>query len=269
MIAIVFCLVLLFGSSVSTEALAARSDWSQADRSQMRLLLGTSADGTMTGGLEVLIEPGWHTYWRNPGESGIPPEFDFSGSTNVASVEVLYPAPERYDDGASVSLVYRDEVVFPLRVEPLRPQTPVVLRVRARFGVCSQICIPTHAESELAADPDQAASDPLADARIAQFEARVPAEPQSGELAIEAATVSDEALLIDVRMPDSSYTDLFVDPPAEWLIGQPRFLTRENGISRYRLALPAEIREHGLAGQLLRFVAVAGGSAVEETVEIR
>jgi DsbC/DsbD-like thiol-disulfide interchange protein len=269
MIAIVFCLGVLFGISISAEAQAARSDWSLADQSRMRLLLAAPADGRLTGGLEMLIEPGWHTYWRNPGDSGIPPEFDFSASTNVASVEVRYPAPERYDDGAGISLVYRDEVVFPLAIVPLVADAPVVLRVSARFGVCSEVCIPTSAQSEVTASPQPSASDPLADARIAQFETRVPAGPQPGQLDIEDVTITKDALLIDVRMPDSGYADLFADPPAGWPTGQPQFVAREDGVSRYRLALPSGAREHNLAGQVFRFVAVAGGDAVEEAIEIR
>ena len=267
MIAIVVTLALAFGLGIAGSAMAARSDWSQADKSQMRLLLAAPENGKLAGGIEMLIEPGWYTYWRDPGEAGIPPEFDFSASTNVASVEVLYPAPERYDDGASVSLVYRNEVVFPLIVVPERPAEPMVLRVKADFGICSEICIPTQAASEVAASPD---SDPLTHARLALFQSKVPVAPKAGHFDIESAEMAeDEALLIDVRSPDSSYLDLFADPPDGWHIGQPEFLSRRESVSRYRLSLAGAPDAASRSGQAIRFVAVAGSEAIEKSVEIR
>jgi DsbC/DsbD-like thiol-disulfide interchange protein len=268
MIAIAFRLALIFGLSFSASALAARSDWTEADQARMRLLLAASEGERLAGGLELLMEPGWHTYWRNPGETGIPPQFDFTGSTNVASVDVLYPAPERYDDGGSVSLVYRNEVVFPLIVTPLRSGEAVVLHVKATFGICREVCVPTHAESALAA-PARAQADPLTDARLAQFRTRVPKAPEAGRFDIEAVNAADGALLIDVRMPDSSYLDLFADPPEGWYIGQPELLSRDKGISRYRLWLAGGPEGGEVAGQTFRFVAVAGGEAIEERIDIR
>src|SRR5918998_4004655 len=130
--------LLLLSLALPAEALAARSAWSPAAQSQLRLLLAAPEAGRIDGGIEIVLDPGWYTYWRNPGEAGVPPVFDFSGSENVADVKVLYPAPERYDDGASVSLIYRDEVVFPLTVIPVTPDAPVTLQVEAKFGVCRE-----------------------------------------------------------------------------------------------------------------------------------
>jgi DsbC/DsbD-like thiol-disulfide interchange protein len=266
--AIAFHLLLAIVLVVPAAALAARSDWSAADESQLRLLLTVPKDGTIGGGIEILLEPDWYTYWRNPGESGVPPIFDFAGSENVASVEVLYPAPVRYDDGTSVSLIYRDEVVFPLKVTPAEPGLAVTLRVAARFGVCSAVCIPTGASSEVRLDPEPT-PDPLSAARVQAFERRVPGPPEPGRLDIESATAVADALLIDVRMPESSYSDLFADPPEGWYVGQPSYVERAGGVTRFRLSLAGRPEGAMLAGQAFRFVAVAGGEAVEESITIK
>ena len=63
---------------------------------------------------------GWKTYWRMPGDAGIPPQFDWSGSQNVKSVEVLWPAPQRFIDSGGETVGYKDRVVFPLRIVPDR-----------------------------------------------------------------------------------------------------------------------------------------------------
>src|SRR5918998_4531854 len=161
--------LLLLSLALPAEALAARSAWSPAAQSQLRLLLAAPEAGRIDGGIEILLDPGWYTYWRNPGEAGVPPVFDFSGSENVAAVEVLYPAPERFDDGASVSLVYKDEVVFPVEITPLDPSRPITLRVDASFGVCREVCIPTQTSSEVEAAPIPA-PDALAEARLRHFQ---------------------------------------------------------------------------------------------------
>jgi DsbC/DsbD-like thiol-disulfide interchange protein len=248
-------------------ALAARSDWSAAERSQLRLLLSTAEDGRYRGGIEIVLEPEWYTYWRNPGEAGIPPRFDFSGSENVAGVEVLYPAPERHDDGTSLSLIYRDEVVFPLLVTPVEAERPVVLKLAASYGVCREVCIPTSASATVATPPAPE-PDALTEARLRAYMSRVPGPAEPGRFEVEPLTVEGDSILVDVRMPDSTHTALFADPPAGWYVGQPSFVSRANGVSRYRLDLDDRPQDATLAGQEFRFVAVSGGEAIEDIVEI-
>jgi DsbC/DsbD-like thiol-disulfide interchange protein len=268
MAALAFRAVFFAGIMVPALAFAARSDWVPADQSQLRLLLTADDAGEIGGGIEIALEPGWYTYWRNPGEAGVPPVFDFSGSENVASVDVMYPAPTRYDDGASVSLIYRDEVVFPFAVTPLTAGEPITLRLKAQFGVCSNVCIPTSASSEVSLAPD-AAADPLSDARLGEFAKRIPKAAEPGRFAVESITVDGDALMVDVRSPDSSYSDLFAEPPPGWYVGQPAFVERVDGRSRYRLSLAGKPRDAEVAGQTFGFVAVAGGEAIEERISIR
>src|SRR6185295_12385169 len=137
----------------------------------------------------------------------------------------------------------------------------------AQFGVCSEICIPTQASAEVALAPG-AAADPLSVARLKSFEERVPKGPVVGRFDIEKVVADGDALDIDIRIPNSSYTDLFVDPPKDWFIGQPVFVEQVDGLSRYRLSLAGRPSGAPLKGQEFRFVAVAGGEAIEEDVEI-
>jgi DsbC/DsbD-like thiol-disulfide interchange protein len=250
---------------------AARSGWVPADQSRLRLLLAPGSEAQIgapiQGGIEIVLEPGWYTYWRNSGESGVPPRFDFSGSDNVAAVEVLYPTPQRHEDAGTVSLIYLDSVVFPLRITPRESGRPVTLRLKAAFGVCSFVCIPTAASAEVELPPS-APADPLTAATLRRALPLVPGPTQPGRFAVEQATLSSGDLVIDVRMPDSATMDLFAEPPEGWFIGQPRFASRANGVSRYRLALAGRPAGASMAGQTVRFVAVSGGEAIEETVKI-
>ncbi|MEM1130724.1 MAG: protein-disulfide reductase DsbD domain-containing protein [Pseudomonadota bacterium] len=108
--------------------------------------------GTRMTGLELRLEPGWKTYWRAPGEAGIPPRFDWTGSDNLRDVRVHWPRPEVFDTNGMRTIGYHDEVTFPLELIPEDPAKPIKLRARADFGVCSDICIPVSMDFETAVD---------------------------------------------------------------------------------------------------------------------
>lgn len=123
----------------------AASDWSPAAKSRARLL--ADAQGA---GLQIELAPGAITYWRDPGDAGVPPTFDFAGSTNLASAEVDFPAPERIPEpDGSVAFGYRGGVVFPIRVTAADPAKPVRLAAKVNYAVCEKICLPARATGEI------------------------------------------------------------------------------------------------------------------------
>lgn len=100
------------------------------------------ADGTRMAGLHLSLAPGWKTYWRAPGDAGIPPQFDWSGSKNARSVAVTWPTPKVFDQNGMRSIGYTDDLVIPLTIVPQRGGDPVRLRVKMDLGVCADICVP-------------------------------------------------------------------------------------------------------------------------------
>src|SRR6516225_9255885 len=127
------------------------SPWQEDAHSAIRLLAGSRSGAVLLGGIALQLKPGWHTYWRTPGDSGVPPRFDFSKSDNVEAVTVLWPAPKKFDDGAGgVSLGYHDQIVLPLRIVAKNVDKPVTLRVDVNYAVCEKLCIPVDASAELA-----------------------------------------------------------------------------------------------------------------------
>src|SRR5438874_6962987 len=93
---------------------------------------GKNGDGAfLRAGIEIKLDPGWQTYWRDPGDSGAPPKFDFSASENVKSVSVLWPAPQRFPDGAGGnSIGYLNHVILPLHVVPTDDTKQTALRLK-------------------------------------------------------------------------------------------------------------------------------------------
>ena len=127
------------------------SPWQRDGHSAVRLLAGSRSGAVLLGGIAFQLQPGWKTYWRTPGDSGVPPRFDFSKSDNVEAVTVLWPAPMKFDDGAGGhSLGYKHQVVLPLRIVAKNADKPVTLRAAISYAVCEKLCIPVEANAELA-----------------------------------------------------------------------------------------------------------------------
>src|SRR5947208_5021280 len=138
--------------SASVLAIDARaqdaSPWQRDNHSAVRLLAGSRSGAVLLGGIAVQLQPGWKTYWRTPGDSGVPPRFDFAKSENIEAVTVLWPAPTKFaDGGGGVSLGYQNQVVLPLRIVTRNADRPVTLRADINYAVCEKLCIPVEASA--------------------------------------------------------------------------------------------------------------------------
>jgi DsbC/DsbD-like thiol-disulfide interchange protein len=157
------------------------------------------------------------TYWRQPGDAGVPPIFSFEGSDNLATAEVLYPAPTRIREDEGEAFGYRDKVVFPLHVTPRDKTRPVVLNLTVDYAVCERICIPVKSHAAISLPP--AAGDSQ-DAAIAAAEARVPqrlsAEEVTGKLALVTEKNAGNPAWHVSWKGASPATDLFAEAPEGW-----------------------------------------------------
>lgn len=102
-------------------------------------------DGSRMAAIEIRLAPGWHTYWRVPGEAGIPPAFDWSASTNLASVSYEWPRPQIIDSFGMRSYGYVGTLVLPVRLVPRDAAAPMAVAVRLDYGICDDICMPAQA----------------------------------------------------------------------------------------------------------------------------
>lgn len=128
---------------------------------EMSVLRLVSAGGLRNGkyeaGVDLTMAPGSHTYWKIPGESGVPPVFTFNGSENVASATVSFPVPSRITEEGIDAFGYDNAVVFPVDVTPADRSKPSVLHVDVSYAVCNKICLPGHGEAKLTLSPHGAA----------------------------------------------------------------------------------------------------------------
>ncbi len=99
-------------------------------------------NGHQMAALSLTLAPGWKTYWRSPGEAGIPPLFDWSGSDNIASVRLHWPSPSVFHTNGMQTVGYHDRLVLPVEITPIDPARPITVRLQVDLGVCSDICMP-------------------------------------------------------------------------------------------------------------------------------
>jgi DsbC/DsbD-like thiol-disulfide interchange protein len=116
--------------------------------------------GTHIAALRVTLEEGWKTYWRAPGEAGLPPRFDWSDSANVVSVTPLWPVPEAFLSSGMLTLGYHEELILPLEILPEDPAAEVALSGDLAMGICENVCVPIQAEVTALLPDARGARDP-------------------------------------------------------------------------------------------------------------
>ncbi len=100
-------------------------------------------------GVEIALGPGALTYWRWPGAAGVAPRVDAAGSDNVASVDLLFPAPSRLPEAGEEVLGYLGLVVLPLAIVPSDAGRPGRLRLGLDYATCDRLCVPAHADFDI------------------------------------------------------------------------------------------------------------------------
>lgn len=226
---------------------AGASMWVEGLAAKLRLVAAaTTVSGpALAAGVEIVLEPGWKTYWRVPGDSGVAPSFDFSGSENVAAVDVAYPVPQRFDAPGDITFGYTGRVVFPLTVTPADPGRPVVLDGRIVYGVCEALCVPVESHARLAWETGPPEATPFS-AVLEDWAGRVPREGILSVDAVEAVAGEDGgSLRLSLAVPgplDAPY--LIVEPvagPARVVLGVPEVMVAG---SRVDAAIPVHARRN-------------------------
>jgi DsbC/DsbD-like thiol-disulfide interchange protein len=253
--------------SGGTVCAAGESPWSEDVRSAVRLVSGANNNGDahLRAGIEIKMQPGWKTYWRYPGDSGVPPHFDFSGSENLKTATVLYPAPHLFTDETGQSLGYKDRIIFPLVISPQQPGKPVRLRLKADYAVCEKLCVPAEGRAELTLTPGASSQDPA----LAAAEARVPKQVTAAQLGLTVRRTNNGAkplVAVDLGAPAGNPIDLFVEGPTpQWALPIPkRSQTAPAGRAQFSFELDGLPPGVDPKGQVdLTFTVVTGERAVE------
>jgi DsbC/DsbD-like thiol-disulfide interchange protein len=247
------------------------SPWQKGTHAAVRLLAGSRSGPVLLGGIAVQLDPGWKTYWRTSGDSGVPPRFDFSKSDNVEAVTVLWPAPAKFDDGAGgFSLGYHDQVVLPLRIVPKSNDKPVTLRANINYAVCEKICIPVDASAELTFASVASTEDSVLSAALDT----VPKPASVGDP--NPLTIRDvkregkSTVLVDVLSPDARTVNLFVEGPTpDWGLPVPKLVEHgPPGVKRFTFELDGIPPGTNPQGAALKLTLVGGDRSYEFNINL-
>lgn len=259
----VAALSLLVAGVVPTAANAAASEPVWAEGGSVRIVTDGLPDeaGRVRGALEITLDEGWKTYWRDPGESGIPPVVTVVSPQGEALI--AFPAPERFDDGYSVWAGYDEPVALPLTFELSGMNATTLLDVSVFLGICDEICIPVQADLSLDLS-DNAESER---AIVEQAFAALP-EPAREGFAARLSGIESERLVIEADVPGAGAAEatLFVASAGDWGFGVPKLISK-SGMLEFEVPVFMAPEEPNNA-ETIHYTLVSGDQAVSGTFEV-
>ena len=250
------------------------TDWQDTDHTQLRLIAAQNATGTdllIRLGLHFRLDAGWKIYWRSPGDTGIPPVFDWSRSQNLAQATVDWPIPKRFSYYGLESFGYENEVVLPVTVALARAGAPARVDLVLKYAACADICVPYQASLvlDLPAGPPQ--TTPFA-ALIARYQAVVPTRAETGAFAALAAIARGRGRVKSLEITATATTpfgqpDIIVEAPDRLLFGRPRVQISDDR-RQVIFAVPVDTgkKPRPLAGVPLIVTLIDGARAIERTI---
>ncbi len=271
-------IIALFGWILLVDGLVAQtqpglvaSPWAQLHASRVRLVAARARTplGHYLAGLEIALDDGWKTYWRMPGDGGVPPSFDWAGSVNVAAVKVLYPAPVRLPEANGTSIGYKHAVLLPIEVTAQDPAKPIALKLALEFGVCRDICIPATANLDIAIPVgSKGAPPPELTAALERVprpqQSRRKNDPELKRIVIDREAASPRLTVEATFGSAAKAADVFVEAPQGLYVPVPKRVSAADasGVLRFESDLGNDLAGD-LKGKTLTVTLVGEGGASE------
>ncbi|MBE7635588.1 hypothetical protein GUA87_01935 [Sneathiella sp. P13V-1] len=196
--------VVAAGLSSLGAAISYASDaWQSEDMARARLVsaqTATNGDQSVILGFQIELKEGWKTYWRTPGDSGLPPVFNWSGSQNFKSAQVKWPRPEGFDSFGLSTWGYSKEILLPIQIDIEDPSKPLTAKLQVSYGVCEAVCVPIQQQFTVHLEAKKAVPT-IHSERITHFEKRVPKSVLDTSYinALNITAISEDMIEIEVR----------------------------------------------------------------------
>ncbi len=265
------CMAFLQGSPAWTDESGSR--WIKAPHAAIRLINAVwDGKGPARIGVEIILDKGWKTYWRQPGDAGVPPQFDWSGSENRRSSRIFWPAPQRFGDEYGTSIGYKHRVVFPVEVMPKEPGKPIHVALKLDYAVCADVCIPAEAVLSLVIRAGGEAG--KITRMLQEWAARAPSASPTEGFAIsrpEAFEKDGKAMIRATirRAGGLENPDLFAEGPGNIYISVPEKIREDGDSAVFQFMADGVTSLEELRKLELRLTARDDRGAVERRVRVR
>ena len=275
----VFPAAAAFFAAALSPAAAASTAWIGNQHAAVRLL--TAADdvsgaSAVEAGLEFRFAPGWHGYWRTPGDAGIAPVLDWSATPGLESAKTSWPAPTRLVISGLQNSTYDGNVILPVRLALSDPKGPADIRVAIEYAACSNVCVPYHADLALTLPTGPGTASTQA-GEIAAARAKVPRAPSEAGIEVLRQTFvgngAARALVVDLRSDTVpfSHPDLFIENAGDGIPPAPAVLLSDDNRSATLTVPLADTPAHAQLDLTLvdlgRSVEFSGPAAPAATLE--
>ncbi len=231
----------------------------------MRLVvLPAAAEGTLQAALQIEPTPGWITYWREPGDAGIPPAISLAPESQLTLGEVSFPVPKRIDNGDIRDIGYDTAVTLPFTIRGAVTAADTV-KANVFIGICKNICIPFQADLTVALD---ATNDPEEDAIVATARKALP-DPASDSFGVDSHQMSAALDRLDLTLalpsPDA-HPQVFVTGPSGHVFMDYEVVSSANGKLDISMPIDELPRNYKIAGKTWGILVLSGNRAMESTL---
>lgn len=235
----------------------------------MRLVaLPPDAAGKVRAGLQIEPLPGWITYWREPGNNGIPPQITVAPDSGVSLTNISFPVPKHISEGGISDIGYDGPVTLPLEFTETRPGSATALKVTAFIGLCKQICIPFQAELSLKL-PEAAQSMPEEEAILQAAAASLPASPAPDfKVLAHSLSADGKHLSLKLALPQhgAAKPDVFVSGPSGYLFWAQKDVKLDAGVYEADIAIGKLPKNYDPKGKTWGLLVVDGSRSMETTL---
>ncbi|MGZ2450493.1 DsbC/DsbD-like thiol-disulfide interchange protein [Rhizobium ruizarguesonis] len=251
---------------------AEMSAWAENDGGRMRLVaLAPDAAGKIRAALQIEPKPGWITYWKEPGNSGIPPQITITPESGVSLDAIAYPVPKHFFKGGIEDIAYDAPVTLPLSLTAAG-KGPVAIDASAFIGICKDICIPFQANFQLKLGPAMQ-SHPEEEAILQAADASLP-KPPSVDFGVTAHAMSPDrkTLSLTLALPGGgpgegkAAPDIIVTGPSGYAFTKQIGGKRDGAAFKVDVPIGKLPKDYDISGKQWNVLVIDGEKAMETTL---
>lgn len=262
-----FALALTF---TSVPAKADTTEWATSEGGRMRVVSQPAdATGRIEAALQIELKPGWITYWREPGEAGIPPKITLDPASGATLTSLAFPVPKLIENGDMKDIGYDASVSLPFVMQAQPGSDDTDIKLNAFIGVCLNICIPFEANFDIRKDHGKPVTPEETEA-VNAANATLPQQPDDDFKVQNFHITPDKTLLgVELRLPENApkESEIFVAGPSGYAYFEPQNMVRDKRKLTFYMNIKGLPKSYNPRGQRWTILVKSGGEVMESPLD--